>query len=430
MNLLASRRGRLAAFFFLYVTEGVPLGFSATAVATAMRREGVSVEQIGLFIAALYAPWGFKWMFGPIVDLLGKRRSWILMAQTIMIIGLLAAVGVDYSANLKAFTALMVAINTACALQDVAIDALAVGTLEEEERGLGNGLMFAGAYVGQALGGAAMLWLAGRVGGMSPTFFAVAAMVAMVTVGVVLPMREATIPRPKASAAQAAAAVLDYGRELVGAMLLTRQAVVAAFFALLPAGAMAMGLALQAALAVELGLSDDRIAALSLISAITGAAGSVVGGLISDRIGHRRTLAGYIALTALPTLVLAAAMQQHGWLMPVDPAAGIAPEAALVSVFWWGCIGYSFVSGLAYGTRMAIFMQVCAPQVAATQFTAYMALSNLAISYSAAWQGAAVSDLGYPVTLALDATAGVVSIALLPFLGAPAAEAKDEQASA
>ena len=40
-NLLASKKGRLAAFFFLYMTEGIPLGFTATAVATRMRRQGL-----------------------------------------------------------------------------------------------------------------------------------------------------------------------------------------------------------------------------------------------------------------------------------------------------------------------------------------------------------------------------------------------------
>lgn len=430
MNLLATRVGRLATFFLLYITEGVPLGFSATALATTMRREGVSVEEIGIFVAALYAPWGFKWAFGPIVDLIGARRSWILLAQVVMVAGLIGAVGIDYSANLKLFTAVMVAINTFCALQDVAIDALAVGTLEDEERGVGNGLMFAGAYVGQALGGAAMLALASRTGSMEPAFFAVAAMVAMVTVGVVLPMREPALERQRASLSEAGAAVLAYGRELVGAMLLSRRSIAAAVFALLPAGAMAMGLALQAALAVELGLSDDQIATLSLIGAVSGATGSVVGGLISDRTGHRRTLAVYIALTTLPTLALCAAMQQHGWVFPVEAGAGLSPEAGLVSVFWWGSIVYGFFSGLAYGTRMAIFMQVCSPAVAATQFTAYMALSNLAISYSAAWQGAAVERLGYPTTLGVDALAGVVCIAMLPLLApAPVEEDAAEEVS-
>ena len=51
-----------------------------------------------------------------------------------------------------------------------------------------------------------------------------------------------------------------------------------------------------------------------------------------------------------------------------------------------------------------------------------MALSNLAISYSAAWQGSAVERLGYPLTLSLDAIAGIVCIGILPFL-APAPQA-------
>ena len=75
MNWLASRWGRLTAFFFLYVTEGIPLGFSATTLATAMRREGVSPEEIGWFLSALYAPWGFKWIFGPVVDLIGRTAK-------------------------------------------------------------------------------------------------------------------------------------------------------------------------------------------------------------------------------------------------------------------------------------------------------------------------------------------------------------------
>jgi predicted MFS family arabinose efflux permease len=281
--------------------------------------------------------------------------------------------------------------------------------------------MFAGAHVGQALGGAAMLALASRVGSFQPAFFAVAAMVGLVTLLVVVPMREPPSERKTAGLSEIVGAVGTYARDLVDSMLLNTRAVAAAVFALLPAGAMAMGMALQAALAVEVGLTDDQIATLSLIGAIGGASGSVVGGLISDRLGHRRTLAVYIALTTLPTLALAASMQQAGWIYPVDPEAGLVAPAALVKMFWASSIVYGFFGGLAYGTRMAIFMQVCTPRVAATQFTAYMALSNMAISYSAAWQGAAVERLGYPVTLGVDAVVGLVGLALLPLL-APSKE--------
>ena len=45
-NPLATRVGRLWAFFFLYVTEGISLGFAAIAVATYMRRNGVDTNDV------------------------------------------------------------------------------------------------------------------------------------------------------------------------------------------------------------------------------------------------------------------------------------------------------------------------------------------------------------------------------------------------
>ena len=73
-DLLSTKRGRLAAFFFLYVAEGIPLGFTATAVATQMRRQGLGVAEIGAFVGSLYLPWAFKWAYGPFVDVLSSER--------------------------------------------------------------------------------------------------------------------------------------------------------------------------------------------------------------------------------------------------------------------------------------------------------------------------------------------------------------------
>jgi len=52
-NLLATKNGRLAAFFALYLTEGIPLGFTATAIATQMRRQGLGPAEIGVFVGSL-----------------------------------------------------------------------------------------------------------------------------------------------------------------------------------------------------------------------------------------------------------------------------------------------------------------------------------------------------------------------------------------
>jgi PAT family beta-lactamase induction signal transducer AmpG len=61
-------------------------------------------------------------------------------------------------------------------------------------------------------------------------------------------------------------------------------------------------------------------------------------------------------------------------------------------------------------------MDVTNPAVAATQFTAYMALMNLAISYSATWQGIAIEAWGYPNTMMVDGILGLACLLVLPWL--------------
>jgi len=89
---------------------------------------------------------------------------------------------------------------------------------------------------------------------------------------------------------------------------------------------------------------------------------------------------------------------------------------ALVTALWIATLVYSAINGLMYGTRSAICMDVTNPRVAATQFTAYMALMNLTISYSAAWQGIAVEAWGYPRTMLVDVLVGVACLAVIPFM--------------
>src|SRR5262245_59934968 len=92
-TLLATRNGGLGAFFALYVTEGIPLGFAITAIATYLRRVGVGPAEIGAFVGSFYVPWAFKWAFGPLVYVFrsqrfGHRRAWILGTQFMMAVTL------------------------------------------------------------------------------------------------------------------------------------------------------------------------------------------------------------------------------------------------------------------------------------------------------------------------------------------------------
>jgi len=420
-NLLETRRGRLAAFFLLYVTEGIPLGFAATAVATQLRRQGVGPAEIGAFVASFYLPWAFKWAFGPFVDVFrskrfGHRRAWILGTQIMMAATLLVLIAVPLPAGLGIFTAILLVHNTFGAIQDVAIDSLACNTLGEDERGLANGLMFAGASVGQAVGGSGVLFLMAYTG-FHASFVLVAAAILLVTAFVVLPMKEAVAeslagPVGGSPWRNAAAEMKGFAVQSFRSFIGTRGAFCGVFFALLPAGAMSLGLALQSNLAVEFGMNDDQVGLLNLWSSIISAAAMVFGGWLSDRWGRRRTLAAYTAAMSLPLLYLMWELERHGYVMPRAP--GGPPVPALLLPLWIATLSYAVFQGLSYGTRSAIMMDVTNPRVAATQFTAYMAMMNLAISITASWQGVAVEAWGYPVTLLVDAIVGPLSLLLLP----------------
>jgi PAT family beta-lactamase induction signal transducer AmpG len=87
-----------------------------------------------------------------------------------------------------------------------------------------------------------------------------------------------------------------------------------------------------------------------------------------------------------------------------------------VTIFWIAGMVYAVFQGLMYGTRTALFMDITTPAVAATQFTACMALLNFGIQYSARWQGLALERWGYPTTLMIDGTIGLISLTLLPLV--------------
>lgn len=434
IDWLATRNGRLAAFFLLYITEGIPLGYTAVFVATLMRREEVSPEVIGTFVATLYLPWSFKWVAGPFVDLVrsrrwGPRRAWICGTQLLVTLALTSLAlfnklgGVTVT-DVSLFTLVVVVSNIFGAIQDVAIDALAVDTLHKSERGLANGLMFAGASVGQAIGGSGALLLLKYVGFFGSTIFVGLSLVlVLIFVSCALREREITI---FLSSESVGAQLRNYISTAKRAFFSSRMGALGVVLALLPAGGHALGLTLQTNLAVELGLSNNQISILNLASTIAFAVLCAAGGLISDYFGRLRSLSIFILLTAIPTVAFAMLLWKAGWIMPVDPKMAdrpVPPEWLLIG-FWGATLTFNMVNGLMYGTRSAFFMDFCDPKIAATQFTAYMALLNLVIAYSSWWQGWSIKLFGYPATLAIDAGAGLICLAVLAIV--PKARRADE----
>jgi len=158
--LTESKMRRYVSLCVLYVAQGLPSGFANVAFVAFLVTNGIAVEQIAILFATVYLPWTFKFIWGPVIDMVrfpqfGVRRPWILFAETGMIISLATLLFVpDLVASIQLVTILLFIHNLFSSLQDVSVDALAVDILEPDEVATVNGLMFAAKRGGIIFGGA------------------------------------------------------------------------------------------------------------------------------------------------------------------------------------------------------------------------------------------------------------------------------------
>lgn len=450
-NLLSSRKGRLAGFFCLYVSEGLPQGFTATAVALEFKRMGMTGEAIGTFAAMIMLPWTWKWIMGPLVDNLhlkqfGRRKQWIVFTQTGMLLTLIAAIllfpqmtiGADGSrvvTGLALFSTVLLAHNIFAASQDVAIDALACSTLGEHERGVANGLMFAGAQVGAAIGGSGVLFLKGVFGFQTASLLAPLMLVGIMVLVVLMLFEHsvsshATEEKPQepvhhVSFAHSARKIAAYLSVVLRVFFLTRRGFLGLMLAVIPFGGMALSLTVSNVLTPTLGMTDNEIATMGLVCSLVFTVCCMTGGFLSDRFGRRLTLAVFSLGTLLPTIWMGWRLHAEGWTFPAGASAGGTwpRHEVLISAWWAASLVYSLFQGLMYGIRTAFYMDIVEPRIAATHFTACMALLNVVTIYSYWWQGKAVTpvaDGGWGYTylniFLLDAALGAVFLLVLPFV--------------
>ena len=120
--------------FFLGFSAGLPLLLVLGTLGFWLREAGIDRSTIGYlsWVALFYAG---KWLWAPLVDRvpilfltkrLGRRRSWLLFAQALIIFGLIGMATTDPKQNLEPIVwfALLVAFGSAT--QDIALDAFRI----------------------------------------------------------------------------------------------------------------------------------------------------------------------------------------------------------------------------------------------------------------------------------------------------------------
>ncbi len=112
------------------VLRRAPVRLTGNTLGARLREEGTELSAIG-FISWVGLAYSLKFVWAPLLDRvelpvlgrLGKRRSWIVLAQLGVVAGLVAMMAIGPQEGLVVFGAFAVLVAFASATQDIAIDA-------------------------------------------------------------------------------------------------------------------------------------------------------------------------------------------------------------------------------------------------------------------------------------------------------------------
>lgn len=409
---------RFFTFFYLYVMQGVPAGFATTALANYLAGRGLSSARIGEFVAIVGAPWAFQFIWGPLIDRfqgssMGRRRPWVIGSQLLALCASLGIWAVGEPAQNLSLLSLAFFIHSVCAsIQDASVDAMAISTIPESERGRVNGFMRGGFLTGISAGAAGMAYL------MHTYSFQTAALVLVVvlalfttfTLFIKEQQTDSLLPWTTPPTQQESRFAHQHSIRWLFTQLyygLTKRQSLLLFLPIVAVytAQNAFIRAYNIHLIQQLGWSDQSVSVLSgtygmlLIIVVV-----LVGGWLSDRLGARRLLPFILLFHAVYLLAL------NSLAMHWDN-----PTVATTGLVLWNIMDPSLSI-----VAIPILMSLCLPDVEGSQFTTYMALINFSDIMGAFISGHAQTAVSAStIGLAMGAVVVVALLIILATRGLP-----------
>lgn len=404
MNLAERRWLRLFTLGLLFFAQGIPWGFMAITLYGYLAEHGATASTLADVTTATVLPFAFKWVAGPIVDAFaskrfGRRRPWIVGAQLMMAVTLAALLLLgNFSEHVTALFALIFAHTVFNALQNVAVDGLAIDLLDKAERGRASGIMYGSKYLGGMAGSAGIAVVIAHTGMRAGIAVMVVVLLAIMGVALLVHERPYEQPVERSVARKLAETFREIGRAFS-----TRSALITALVMTWMNFALGMLNPVSGVLFMQhLHWTQEEY------SAVTGGFGLPVGFVASLSAGFLADLVGRRRLAALACIVTAA-----GWLV------------FAFNDQWWHHHGFIYVLSMIEPLSNAVLtvslwalcMDTTDAKVGATQFAAYTSLTNLSTVVGAKLLGANVlAYLSFQQTYIFAAMLQLVIVALLPFV--------------
>jgi PAT family beta-lactamase induction signal transducer AmpG len=424
----AYRDRRVLAMLFLGFSAGLPFMLVFSTLSAWLREVGIERATIGMlsWVGIIYS---IKFFWAPVVDrlalpllgrLLGRRRSWMLLAQAGIAFGLFRLAHTDPSVHLGVMAALALLVAFSSATQDISIDAWRIETAPQPMQGVMAAAYQLGYRIAIMVGSAGALWIAADFGWTA----AYTAMAGCVGVGVLTTLLIAE-PQPSVSERTIAqeqrvidwlesrAHWPDFARQLgswfVGAVVcpltdflsrygMSLALLILAFIASYRLTDFTMGV-MANPFYLDIGYTLKEIAAVAKgFGVVMSILGTVLGGVAVAKLGTVRSLAlGSILVIGSNLLFMTLAWQ-------ADP--GIAGLAMVVSAD-------NLAMGVAGTALIAYLSSLTSAAYTATQYALFSSMYALPGKLLMGTSGFVVDAIGYPWFFVYTSTLGLPALALL-----------------
>ena len=376
-TLVDSYRARVFTLCALYIAQGIPFGFMTVTFVTFLAAEGFSAKELALLLTLGTLPWSLKFIWGPMIDRyqyrpMGRRRPWILVAQSGMILVLTCMVlFIDPEKDIKLIAYAFLFYNIFVSIQDVSTDALAVDVLKPHEIEKVNSYMFTSKTLGALIGGAGLGTIISFTGITGALLIQIP--ILLVIMLVPLYMRERPGEKQFPWSPDSGLGIYDEEREKDNK---TFREIASNFRIAFSLKSTRLGILLSLVLCLsyflipvlpllfvrELGWSEEKFNATKggLILLVT-MFGYIFGGMLGKRFGGKSVIIYSTLAGALISLVWGLT---EGWW---------SSTAYLVSIW---CI-HTFVFAMVSMNVFSLMMRITWSEIGGTQFTTYMALMNL-----------------------------------------------------
>ncbi len=404
-------------------SAGLPLLLVLGTLSFRLREAGIDRATIG-YLSWIGLAYGFKWCWAPLVDrlpipgltrALGRRRSWLLLAQAMVMAGLVGMALVDPKNALEAMVwcALLVAFGSAT--QDIALDAYRIESADAQRQAALAATYQTGYRLAMIWAGAGVLWIAARAevadvaayqhSAWQTAYLVMAASMAVGVLTVLLSREPAAREQPPARnpADWLRSALIEPFADFVRRYR-WQAVLILSLIAVYRISDVVMGI-MANPFYVDMGFTKSEVAAVSkLYGVIMTLVGAFVGGALAMRLGVMRVLMLGAVLSAASNLLFA-------WL-------GTRGHDLTALIFVISADNLS--SGIASAAFIAYLSSLTNVSYSATQYALFSSMMLLAPKWVAGFSGAFVDAFGYAHFFTSTALLGL-PVLLLVALAARAA---------